>query len=371
MTSKPAHTPIISIPTSLYDLTFDQLAQQLKDWDQPPFRARQVWRWLYQRLAGAIDEMTDVSKELRARLKESYVLGRLQSVAERASSDGWTRKWLLRLADGGEIETVLMEYDDARRTACISSQAGCAMDCSFCATGQMGFLRNLRAGEIIEQVVWVARACSLPPGEGRLSNVVLMGMGEPFANYNNVMEAVRRLLEPEDGGGFGLGARKITLSTVGLAPGMRRFADESLQVNLAVSLHAATDELRSRLVPINVRYPLRELADATREYIRKTNRRVSFEWALIDGLNDTAEQAGALVDYIRGICDPEVEGRNMIHVNTIPLNPTGGYRGRASHRTRAHQFSEVLTQAGIPNTIRVRRGIDISAGCGQLKAELT
>jgi 23S rRNA (adenine2503-C2)-methyltransferase len=197
-----------------------------------------------------------------------------------------------------------------------------------------------------------------------------MGMGEPFANYNNALEAVRRLLEPAESGGFGLGARKVTVSTVGLAPGIRKFAAETLQVNLAVSLHAATDELRNQLVPINARYPLRELAEAVREYIRKTNRRVSFEWALIDGVNDAPEHAGALVDYIRGICNPAVEGRNMIHVNTIPLNPTGGYRGRASRRTRAHQFSEVLNQAGIPNTIRVRRGIDISAGCGQLKAEL-
>lgn len=381
------------IPTSLYDLTADQLSRQLEAWGEPAFHARQIRRWLYQRLAAGVDDMTDLSKNLRARLKEHYTMGRLTTVAERASSDGWTRKWLLRLPDGSEIETVLMEYDGIRRTACISSQAGCAMDCSFCATGQMGFRRNLRAGEIIEQVMWVARALrdqpatenTLPPSRApdnnpqskiqtpkspdRLSNLVFMGMGEPFANYNNVMEAIRRLTEPESEGGFGLGARKITVSTVGIAPAIRRFAGENLQVNLAISLHAASDALRDQLAPINRRYPLKELAQAARDYIRRTNRRLSFEWALIDGVNDTIEQADLLVAYIRSIWDAEKEGRNMIHVNMIPLNPTGGYAGRATGRAQAQRFSERLTAAGIPNTIRVRRGIDIHAGCGQLRAE--
>ncbi len=383
----------LSIPTSLYDLTPDQLSRQLDDWGEPAFHARQIRRWLYQRFAASVDDMTDLSKSLRTRLKEHYVTGRLSTAAERASNDGWTRKWLLRLPDGSEIETVLMEYDGIRRTACISSQAGCAMDCSFCATGQMGFLRNLRAGEIVEQVVWVARALQdqpttedaepvsrasndnpksklqTPKSTDRLSNLVFMGMGEPFANYNNVMEAVRRLTEAESEGGFGMGARRITVSTVGIVPGIRKFAEENLQVNLAISLHAASDQLRDQLAPINKRYPLKELALATRDYIRKTNRRISFEWALIDGVNDTIEQAELLVAYIRSIGDPKKEGRNMIHVNMIPLNPTGGYAGRATNRTQAHRFSEILTAAGIPNTIRVRRGIDIHAGCGQLRAE--
>ncbi|MGQ9815455.1 MAG: 23S rRNA (adenine(2503)-C(2))-methyltransferase RlmN, partial [Candidatus Roseilinea sp.] len=272
----------------------------------------------------------------------------------------------------------------------------CAMDCSFCATGHMGFRRYLRGGEIIEQVVWVARVLQNQPANedirravpeetaphvhpkskvqnghsaDRLSNLVFMGMGEPFANYNNVMEAIRRLTEAESDGGFGLGARRITVSTVGIVPGIRKFAEENLQVNLAISLHAASDELRNQLVPINKQYPLKELALAVRDYIRRTNRRVSFEWVLIDGVNDTIEQAELLVAYIRSIGDPKKEGRNMIHVNMIPLNPTGGYAGRATGRTQARKFSEVLTAAGIPNTIRVRRGIDIHAGCGQLKAE--
>jgi 23S rRNA (adenine2503-C2)-methyltransferase len=279
----------------------------------------------------------------------------------------------------------------------------------------MGFLRNLRAGEIIEQVIWVARALqqddrpfdrlraspldTLRVRAGRttederndrkssavtrrssetsgatnnsehLSNVVFMGMGEPFANYANVIEATRRLIEPKEGGGFGLGARKLTISTVGLVPGIRKFADEGMQVNLAVSLHAATDELRSQLVPINQRFPLREVTKAVRDYIMKTNRRVSFEWALIDSVNDTPEQAKALVQLVRATFDPRVEKRHMLHVNLIPLNPTNGYRGRASQRARIQRFCAVLDEAGIPNTVRVRRGIDISAGCGQLKAE--
>ncbi|MCS7056851.1 MAG: 23S rRNA (adenine(2503)-C(2))-methyltransferase RlmN [Thermoflexales bacterium] len=358
----------LPIPPSLYDLTREQLTDRLAEWGEPVFRARQIWHWLYQRLADSIDAMTDLPRALRDRLKQTYALGRMTAVAEQHSSDGWTRKWLFRLADGSEIETVLMEYDGLRRTACVSSQAGCAMDCSFCATGQMGFLRNLRAGEIVEQVIWVARALrAKTDGDERLSNLVLMGMGEPFANYNNVMEAIHRLMSPEAEGGFGLGARKITVSTVGLVPGIRRFAEESVQVNLAVSLHAATDALRNQLVPINRRYPLRELVSATRDYLRKTNRRVSYEWAMIDGVNDTVEQAEALVELVRQT-NPRPDA-NLVHVNMIPLNPTGGYAGRASRRARIEQFRDVLARAGIPNTLRVRRGIDISAGCGQLKAE--
>ncbi|MCS6847362.1 MAG: 23S rRNA (adenine(2503)-C(2))-methyltransferase RlmN [Anaerolineae bacterium] len=356
------------IPISLYDLTREQLIRQLAEWGEPAFRARQIWHWLYQRLAGSIDEMTDLPRSLRDRLQQAYALSRMTVMAEQHSSDGWTRKWLFRLADGSEIETVLMEYDGLRRTACVSSQAGCAMGCSFCATGQMGFLRNLRSGEIVEQAVWVARALRAKAnGHERLSNLVLMGMGEPFANYNNVMEAVHRLMTPESAGGFGLGARKITISTVGIVPGIRRFAEEAAQINLAVSLHAATDALRDQLVPINRRYPLHELVAATRDYLRKTNRRVSYEWALIDGVNDTVEQAKALVELVRET--NAKAGVNLVHVNMIPLNPTGGYAGHASRRAHIQQFRDVLTRAGIPNTLRVRRGIDISAGCGQLKAE--
>lgn len=373
---------------SLYDLTFEQLGAQLTELGEPAFRAKQIWQWMYQRLAGSIDEMTDLPKALRSKLSERFALRRITVVTEARSSDGWTRKWLLRFPDGSEIETVLMEYDGVRRTACISSQAGCAMNCSFCATGQMGFLRNLRAGEIIEQVMWVARHLRFPisdsrslkvrasnpksqtahlkPESDRLSNLVLMGMGEPFANYQNVMEAVHRVMMPEAGGGFGLGARKITISTVGLVPGIRKFTAEDSQVNLAVSLHAATDDLRNQLVPINQRYSLHDLTKAVRDYLKQTNRRVSYEWALIDNVNDTPEQAEALVEVVH---QTNPTRANLVHVNMIPLNPTGGYRGRASAHERRQQFREILDRAGIPNTMRVRRGIDIAAGCGQLKAE--
>jgi 23S rRNA (adenine2503-C2)-methyltransferase len=368
---------------SLYDITREQLAAQLAEWREPAFRVRQIWGWLYQRMAAGIGEMSDLPKALRARLEEQYVLGRMTVVTDQRSSDGWTRKWLFRFPDGREIETVLMEYDGLRRTACISSQAGCAMNCSFCATGQMGFHRNLRAGEIVEQVLWVARELSrgaaphtTAKGQrhgnsdgddgARLSNLVLMGMGEPFANYGNVMEAVRRLMTPESDAGLGLGARRITISTVGLIPGIEKFAAEDTQVNLAVSLHAATDELRNRLVPINARYPLHDLVKATRGYIQKTNRRVSYEWALIDDVNDTTDQAHALAELVK---QTNPRGANLVHVNMIPLNPTRGYRGRASDQDQRATFRGILDRAGVPNTLRVRRGIDIAAGCGQLKAE--
>ena len=386
----------IQIP-SLYDLTLEQLTTQLIEWGEPAFRAKQIWRWLYQQFVQDIDEMSDISKPLRGRLKEHFALRRIKAILAQKSSDGWTRKWLLQLPDGSEIETVLMEYDGIRRTACISSQAGCAMNCSFCATGQMGFMRNLRAGEIVEQVIWVARelaksksGAATVTDQNRLSNLVFMGMGEPFANYSNAMEAVHRLMHPEGDGGFGLGARKITVSTVGLVPGIRKFIEEDTQVNLAVSLHAATDELRNQLVPINVKFPLKDVVKATRDYIIKTNRRVSYEWALIEGVNDTVEQATALVELVRQTTepiDPPLSTgsnpvsrhkrekmarapnplRSLIHINMIPLNPTRGFRGAASQRERITRFREVLDRAGIPNTVRVRRGIDIAAGCGQLR----
>lgn len=378
-------------PVSLYELSPEKLRQQLKDWGEPTFHCEQIWRWVFGRHAQRIDDMSDLSKSLRTRLNNTYTLGRMTAVAETQSTDGWTRKWLLRMPDGSEVETVLMEYEGARRTACISTQAGCGIGCSFCATGQMGFVRNLSVGEILEQVIWVARVLdgqtdtndrptisandtAIQHNNGllastRLTNIVFMGMGEPFANYRNLMEATHRLVEPDEKGGFGLGARKITVSTVGLVPGIHRFAGEDLQLNLAVSLHAATDELRNTLVPINKRYPLRDLSHAVHDVIKKTNRRVSIEWALIDGVNDTAEQAAALVQFVLNTYNWKEEHRHMLHVNLIPLNPTAGYSGRVSSRMHIQRFRDVLDHAGIPQTLRVRRGVDIRAGCGQLKAE--
>lgn len=336
---------------NLYDLTRPELDALLTSWQQPRFRAGQLWSWLYDKLAADFESMTDLPEALRRQLGETCTLGVLRVVAERTSGDGTTKR-VCELPDGQLIESVLMPYDDDRRTACISTQAGCAMGCVFCATGQMGFARHLSAAEIVEQAVHFARQLHRE-GE-RLSNVVLMGMGEPFHNYDASLGAVRRLMAD-----LGIGARHITISTVGLVPQIRRFADEGLQVRLAVSLHAATDEERSALLPVNKRYPLAELLDACREVVDKTGRRVTFEWALIAGENDSPEQAHALGKLLAGL---------NCHVNLIPLNPTGGYAGRPSDPAAVRRFIDTLETYHVPATVRVRRGIDIDAGCGQLKA---
>lgn len=336
---------------NLYELTQPQLADLVDGWGEPRFRAKQIWTWLYEKRISTFDAMTNLPKDLRLRLQAQTVLGQLQLVTEQTSHDG-TVKRLYRLHDGQLIESVLMPYDDDRRTACISTQAGCAMGCVFCATGQMGFARHLTSTEIFEQALWFGR--DLEAVGDRLSNVVLMGMGEPFHNYDNSLIAIRRLMDD-----LGIGARHITVSTVGLVPQIRRFSDEGLQVKLAISLHAATDSERLALLPVNKRWPLSELMDACREYIDKTGRRVTFEWASIQGENDTPEQARALGLLLKGM---------MCHVNIIPLNPTGGYHHSPSGIDRVNQFIAILAEYGVSATVRVRRGIDIAAGCGQLKA---
>jgi len=334
------------VQPSIFDLSLAELENYLSEWGQPSYRARQVWEWLYQKLVTSFEQMTNLPQDLRSRLDDKFVFSHLSPVVEQCSSDGNTHKVLFGLPDGAQIESVLMNYDK-RCTICISTQAGCGMGCSFCATGQGGLQRNLTSGEIVEQVLYFAHSS--------ISNVVFMGMGEPFANYDNLMQAARRLNDPE---GFNLGARRMTVSSVGLIPGIERLAGEDFQINLAVSLHAATDELRDRLVPINKRYPLRELMRAVRAYIERTHRRVSFEWALIESVNDTPEQARALADLLRGL---------LCHVNLIPLNPTAGFAGAASTRERIDAFVSILERADVPVTLRLRRGIDIQAGCGQLK----
>jgi 23S rRNA (adenine2503-C2)-methyltransferase len=339
---------------SLFDLTPDQLTQHLETWGEPRYRAQQIWQAIYHDLTTSPDEITTLPKWLREKLQAEFTLGSLSLAAEARSSDGQTRKLLFRLPDGKSIEAVLMGYR-RRRTTCISTQAGCAMGCVFCATGQMGFRRHLGAGEIVEQVLWFAR--ELKVKGDRLTNIVVMGMGEPFHNYEATMAALDRLNDPA---GFNFSARRITLSTVGLAPMIERFAEERRQVNLAVSLHAATDELRSELLPINKKYPLAVLFEAVRKYYALTKRRVTFEWALIQGKNDTAAQARALADLAAGL---------PCHVNVIPLNPTRDYAGQATTRERAAAFKAALESCGLPCTIRVRRGIDINAGCGQLAVE--
>jgi 23S rRNA (adenine2503-C2)-methyltransferase len=341
---------------NLYDLTLPQLGDLLTSWGQPAYRAKQIWAWLYQHKVQTPAEMNNLPKDLRQQLEAQTQIGAMQIVSEQTSTDGQTIKRLFQLLDNQLIESVLMEYDDGRRTACISTQAGCAMGCVFCATGQMGFARHLSAGEIVEQALHFARL--LEAQDQRLSNIVLMGMGEPLHNYDNTLAAMEKLNDPT---GLNIGQRHITLSTVGLAPAIQRFADEGRQFGLAVSLHAATDAERTDLLPVNQRYPIADLLAAVRYYIDKTGRRVTFEWALIRGENDTPEQAAALGQLLQGL---------LCHVNMIPLNPTNGYDGAPSDPARVDAFQAVLAQYGVSSSVRVRRGIDIQAGCGQLKTKV-
>jgi 23S rRNA (adenine2503-C2)-methyltransferase len=273
----------------------------------------------------------------------------LREVTRQSADDGQTTKWLWSLNDGAEIETVLMHYPD-RVTVCVSTQAGCAMACQFCATGQAGFQRQLSAGEIVEQVAEAIRAAR----PRRLSNVVFMGMGEPLANYDRVWSAVTRLH-----GAMGLSARHLTLSTVGIVSGIRRLAGEALPVNLAVSLHAANDEKRDILVPINKRYPLAMLAEACAEYVAATGRRLSIEWAMIHDVNDRGSDATELAAFARPL---------GAHVNLIPLNPTPGYSVRGSTAQRVRAFRDQLDSLGVNATVRITRGAEIDAACGQLAA---
>ena len=338
---------------SRYDLSRGQLAALLSD--QPSYRVDQVFDGLYRRLAEP-GELTELPRELRYRLEEDPALAAaFRCAAESVADGGSTVKWLLETADGKRIETVLMRYRD-RTTVCISSQAGCAMACTFCATGDAGFGRQLSSGEIVEQVVLGTRRCA-SEGWGRLANVVLMGMGEPLANFGAVWPAVETMNRD-----LGLAARHLTISTVGVVPGIRKLATKPLQVNLAVSLHAANDALRDELVPLNRRYPIAMLMQACAEYRAATGRRISFEWACIDGVNDRPSDASELAELARPL---------GAHVNLIPLNPTPGglSRGLAgSPRARILSLRARLRDAGVNTTIRQNRGRAIAAACGQLAA---
>jgi len=314
----------------------------------PAYRVDQLWQGLYGDLVDP-EDVTTLPKTLREALAERLPAALVEDT--RSVGDGGdTVKWLWRLADGSLIETVLMYYE-GRSTVCVSTQAGCAMACGFCATGQMGFDRHLSTGEIVEQVV----RAQMEAGNRRVSNVVFMGMGEPLANYDRTWAAVERLH-----GGLGLSARHLTISTVGVVPGIRRMATERLPVNLAVSLHAADDDLRDELVPINRRYPLADLAEACAEHVAATGRRLSFEWALIHDVNDRLEDAGRLADYARPL---------GAHVNLIPLNPTPGWPTRGSSPARVREFANEIRFRGGNATIRQTRGTGINAACGQLRAD--
>lgn len=355
---------------NLYDFTREQLRQQVVRWDLRSVHVERLWNYLYIELADSFASMPELPPKLLARLTAETQLGTLSTALETESSDGFTHKYLLGLNDGEKIETVLMRFT-GRVTACISSQVGCAMGCVFCATGQMGYTRHLTPGEIVAQAVHVARALRSSPRavqEGRkdesnligysvprLRNVVLMGMGEPLHNYDAVMHAIDILRDPS---GLALAAERITLSTVGIVPGILRLAEEKRPLHLAVSLHAATQAERAALVPAAKKWPLDELIAACRTYSEQTGRRIFYEWTLIEGKNDSPEHARAVGQLLRGL---------PAQVNLIPLNATAGYAGAPTRSEAAKAFQRILAdEFSLPSTVRQRRGIDIAAGCGQL-----
>jgi 23S rRNA (adenine2503-C2)-methyltransferase len=319
---------------------------------EPRYRIDQLRRWLYETPVLRSEDMTNLPTALRARLTSLWPF---EVEMEQSADGGTTRKWLFRAPDGAAIESVLMGYP-RRATLCISSQAGCALGCTFCATGQFGFERHLDAGEIVAQVAYARaflRQIGMPGTPDHLTNVVFMGMGEPLANYERVREAIRRMIEV-----MGLSARSLTVSTVGIVPGIRRLAEEPWPVSLAISLHAADDELRNTLVPINRRYPLADLEAAAAAYFDKKRRRISIEWTMMDGVNDTENQAAKLAAIAR---------RLRAHVNLIALNPTPLTREKASSETAIGQFSRELARRGVNVTVRDTRGRNIDAACGQLR----
>jgi len=342
----------------LLDLDFEELSVRLVADGVRAAHTRALWQALHRGGSFNPRDAKDLPSAVQSWLETHQGIGVLvdhpEVAADIRSGDGRTRKLLLRLADGHEIETVIMGYP-GRFTACLSSQVGCAMGCVFCATGQMGFVRHLRPGEIVAQAL-VAQRLLQADGETGLRNLVLMGMGEPLHNYDGVIRALKII---GDRRGMGLAESRMTVCTVGIVPEIHRLARENLPYNLALSLHAATDEERSALVPVNQRWPIAELLDACRAYSEATGRKVFFGWTLIAGKNDTPEHARQVAALLRGM---------NAHLNLIPLNPTEGYTGCTSDEGAADRFSGIVQQAGIPCTIRQRRGIDVAAGCGQLRS---
>ncbi len=371
MTILSTQPPHAQKKTDLLALTLPELRQWLTERGEASFRAKQIYSWLYQHLVTDFSAMTNLPLALRTRLAEETCIGPVVVRSEMHSKDDRTRKILLELADGKLIESVLMLYpplrdSGARATVCVSSQAGCAFGCTFCATGQMGFDRHLSAGEIVAQVLFFARelrttpwtAAGLPGSTpiDHITNIVLMGMGEPLHNYDNVLQALRTLNNSE---GFNLGARHMTVSTVGLVPAIRKLSQEQLQVNLAISLHAPTNEARSQTMPINRKYPLQELLATCRDYIATTKRQVTFEYVLIAGVNDTPTHAQQLAQLLTPL-------HQFAHVNCIPVNATAAsYQPSGPEAIRT--FRNILFEHGVSNSIRAERGDDIAAACGQLR----
>ena len=347
-------------PRHLADLSPAERKEAVAELGEQPFRAKQLSNHYFGRMSNDPAQWTDIPAASREKLTEA-LLPELMSVVRHVScDDDTTRKTLWKLFDGTLVESVLMRYPD-RVTMCISSQAGCGMNCPFCATGQAGLTRNLSTGEIVEQIAAGMRALrdgEIPGGEARLSNVVFMGMGEPLANFNRVLKSIRRLTDPAPDG-FGMSQRGITVSTVGLVPAMNRLADEELSVRLALSLHAPDDELRNELVPVNTRWNVAEVLDAAWNYAEKSGRRISIEYALIKDINDQAWRADLLGRLIK---------KHRVHVNLIPLNPTPGSKWTASRPEDEREFVRVLQSHGVPTTVRDTRGQEIDGACGQLAA---
>ncbi len=358
----------------LLDFSRSELESEVVDvLGQSRFRAQQIWQALHRECISDFEDVTTLPKALRSQLAERYAADPLIKVMHLKSKDGSTDKALFRLADGELVETVLMRYSadghrKARKTVCVSTQAGCALGCTFCATGQQGFRRQLTTGEIIAQITFMQRIAmeedrsEVASGVRErgsvqgVTNVVFMGMGEPLANYENTMSAIRAINDPH---GLAVGARHITLSTVGLAPQIVQLAGEDLQINLAVSLHAPDDATRSQTMPINRRYPISVLLDACRQYVALTDRRIFFEYVLLKEQNDRLSHAGKLGRLLSGM---------LCHVNLIPVNPTSEGPYERTSRGEAEAFQKELRRFGVPSTVRMEKGIDIDAGCGQLRA---
>ena len=345
--------------TVLVGLDTDELGALIKEEGEPPYRGSQLAQWIYRHGVHTFDDMTNLPARLRTRLAQKYEVGRSKIVATQHSRDGAT-KLLLEMRDGARIETVGLPYAD-RFSCCLSTQAGCPIGCAFCASGLGGFVRNLMPGEIVDQALTVQETLQsgtilMDDRRYRVDHVAIMGMGEPLLNYASTVKAIL-LLNKE----LGIGMRNITVSTVGLPPGILRLAQEKLQITLAVSLHAPTDRLRRQLVPGMTRWSVAEIVDASREYVRHTSRRVTFEYCMLDGVNDGEVEARELARLLNGL---------NCHVNLIPYNPVSGLPFRAPSRVRLRVFREILRGAGIQTTQRVRRGVDIDAACGQLRRQM-
>jgi 23S rRNA (adenine2503-C2)-methyltransferase len=346
----PYIEPMAAVP--LYDLTRAALGELVAAWGFPAGHARRLWKYLYRESVTTFEQMKELPPRLRARLSGDASLTYLHVENEATSHDGLTRKYLLGLAGSEPIETVLMQCR-GRATACVSSQAGCALGCVFCATGQMGFARNLTTGEIVAQALHVDGVLRSESNE-RLRNIVVMGMGEPLLNYDAVLRALEIL---SDSSGLAIAAKRITISTVGVVPGIIRLADEGRPFSLAVSLHAATQAERAALLPAARTWPLEALLEACRYYTARLDRKIFFEWTIIAGENDSPKQAHALADLVRSI---------PAQINLIPLNPTAGYGGLPGRSEAVDRFQAILRALGLPTTVRQRRGVEIAAGCGQL-----